>query len=62
VRVAEGGAAAERTLRTNQRFAADTLTAGAARLRLFGLTPAPRAAGARPADAEYVALFVARRP
>jgi hypothetical protein len=61
VRVAGASGAGERTLRTNPRFAADTLTAGATALRLFGLVPAPRASGPAPDAADYAALFVVAR-
>ena len=61
VRVAGGAGAGVRQLHTSRRFAADTVTAGATALRLFGLVPAPRASGPAPADAERAALFVATR-
>ncbi len=61
VRVSAGGAGGERALHTDPRAGADTLTAGATALRLFGLTPLPWAPGPRAADADYVALFVAVR-
>jgi hypothetical protein len=44
VRVVGGaGRAGERTLHTSARYAADTITAGGTRLRLFGVLPARRA-------------------
>jgi hypothetical protein len=61
VRVTAPGASGERRLHTSGRLAADTVTAGPTRLRLFGLLPARRASEPPPADAEVVALFVAVR-
>jgi hypothetical protein len=61
ITVRTAGGAGERALHTDPRLAADTLTAGGTRLRLFGLVPYPSAPAPRPADAEYVALFVAER-
>ena len=58
VRVAGAGV---RTVHTNSRAGADTLTAGTTTLRLFGLTPSLSTARPRPEDADVVALFVARR-